>query len=115
MGMLRGHPDEAGTDFEEASRLFDEAGQSHHAARAQARLAEVEQIRNRLDSALDRMRRAYAVLSGDEPDPDLAMVAAQLGRVLTLTGHVEEAQPLLEEALTLAEHLQLWEIYSQAL
>ncbi|HMC37995.1 MAG TPA: tetratricopeptide repeat protein, partial [Actinomycetota bacterium] len=115
MAVVQGHPDEASEDFEEASRLFAEAGQSHHAARVEARLAEVDQLRNQLDRGLERMRKAYAVLSGDEPDPDLAMVAAQLGRYLTLTGAADEAQPVLEEALTLAEHLQLWEIYSQAL
>src|SRR5206468_110628 len=54
-------------------------------------------------------------LSGDEPDADLAAVAAQLGRFLALAGRLEEATPHLEEALRLAEHLELRELYSNAL
>src|SRR6266545_3604478 len=60
-------------------------------------------------------RRAHAVLSGDEPDRDRATVAAQLGRLLAIAGRHEEAFPFLEEALELAEHLELPEVYSHAL
>jgi tetratricopeptide (TPR) repeat protein len=61
------------------------------------------------------MSRAYASLAGDQPDPDLAVVAAQLGRFLALGGRYAEATPLLEEALELAEHQELPEVFSQAL
>ena len=37
-----------------------------------------------LEQALERMEAAYAVLSGDEPDEDLATLAAELGRALLL-------------------------------
>src|SRR5262249_54910967 len=43
------------------------------------------------------------------------IVAAQLGRFHAIAGRHAEAAPLLEDALTLAEHLQLPEVYSQAL
>jgi len=115
MALTLGHPEEAAAHFEEASRLFEESGQTHQSARVQGRLAEVEFARGHLEQALDRMRTAHAVLSGEEPDPDLALVAAQLGRFLAISGRQEEAVPHLEEALELAEHLELPEVYSQAL
>jgi predicted ATPase/class 3 adenylate cyclase len=115
MAEKRGRPEEAATRYVEATRLFEEAGQARTAARVQARLAGVQWVRGHADQAVERMKAAYAGLAGDEPDPDLALVAAQLGRFLALQGSHGEAAPLLEEALELAEHLELPEVYSQAL
>jgi len=100
---------------EEASSLYEEAGQSHSAARAESRLAGIEFLRNQVEQATERMARAYAALSGDEPDADRAVVAHELGRLLAISGRQEEALPLVEEALRLAEHLELRELYAQAL
>jgi tetratricopeptide (TPR) repeat protein len=115
MAYTLGRAEDAAAHYEEATRLFGETGQTHQAARVQARLAEVEFVQGHLDQASERMRRAHAVLSGENPDPDLAMVAGQFGRFLALAGRTEEAVPPLEEALELAEHLELPEVYSQAL
>jgi predicted ATPase/class 3 adenylate cyclase len=115
MSFTRGHPGEAAASYEEATRLFEGAGQTHQAARVQARLAEVAFFQGHVEEAVERMTKAHAVLSGDEPDPDLALVAAQLGRFLALSQRHQEAAPLLEEALELAEHLELSELYSHAL
>jgi tetratricopeptide (TPR) repeat protein len=115
MAELRGRLEEAATSYGEATRLFEEAGQARTAARVQARLAGVEWARGHIEQAIERMKSAYAGLAGDEPDPDLAVVVAQLGRILALQGRYGEAAPLLEEALKLAEHLELPEVYSQAL
>ena len=115
MAFTLGRADEAAAHYEEATRLFEESGQTHQSARVQARLAEVEFSRGHLEQAIERMRKAHAVLSGEEPDPDIALVAAQLGRFLAVAGRHEEAVPPLEEALELAEHLELPEVYSQAL
>jgi class 3 adenylate cyclase/tetratricopeptide (TPR) repeat protein len=114
MAALLGRAEEATDRFETASRLFEDAGQPHQAARVQARLGEVEFMQGRTDQAAKRLRGAHAVLSGEEPDPDLAMVAGQLGRFLALAGD-DEAIPLLEEALELAEQLELPEVYAHAL
>ncbi len=114
MSVLRSHLDEATTAFGEATRLYEETGQSHAAARVQAALAEVEFRQDHLEAAVERVRRAHAVLSGDEPDRDRATVAAQLGRFLTIAG-TQEAMRYLEEALELAETLELPEVYSHAL
>ena len=115
MAFLRGRTDEALADYDEATRVFEESGQSHAAARVQARLAEVEFALDHLDQALERVRKAHAVLSDDEPDRDRAAVAAQLGRFLAIAGRHQEAIPFLEEALELSEHLELPEVYSHAL
>jgi class 3 adenylate cyclase/tetratricopeptide (TPR) repeat protein len=115
MAFALGRVEPATKGYEDAISLFEEAGQGHQAARVQARLAEVEFVKGHLDQALDRMRTAFDVLRGEEPDPDLAVVAAQLGRFLALAGRHEEAIPALEEALELAEHLDLPEVYSGAL
>src|SRR5207302_8554904 len=52
---------------------------------------------------------------GDEPDADVAAVAAQLGRFLALGGQFDRAAPRLELALELAEALKLPEVFAQAL
>ncbi len=115
MASTLGHAEHAVALFEEATRLFEAGGQTHQAARVQARLAGVEFLQGRTEQAAQRLTRAHAVLSGEEPDPDLAMVAGQLGRFLALAGRSDEAIPLLEEALELAEQLELPEVYSHAL
>jgi predicted ATPase/class 3 adenylate cyclase len=115
MAELRGRPDEATTRYVEATRLFEAAGQARRAARVQARLAGVEHSRGHTDQAIQRMRAAHAGLAGDVPDPELAAVVAQLGRTLAVQQHSEEASPVLEGALELAEHLRLPDVYSHAL
>jgi class 3 adenylate cyclase/tetratricopeptide (TPR) repeat protein len=115
MAFTLGRTGEATSRYEEAIHLFEVAGQTHQAARVQARWAEVEFMQGRTEQAAQRLTRAHAVLSGEEPDPDLAMVAGQLGRFLALAGRFDKAIPLLEEALELAEQLELPEVYSHAL
>jgi tetratricopeptide (TPR) repeat protein len=75
----------------------------------------VEWQTGRLDDALERMERAYGVLSGDEPDQDLAALAAQLGRLYWFHGDVAHAAERVESALEIAEALWLPEIVAQAL
>jgi tetratricopeptide (TPR) repeat protein len=98
----------------EAKRLFEESGQSHPAARAESRLAEIAFQQGHLDQAIDSVRHAHDVLAGEEPDAAFALVTGQFGRFLALSGN-PEAGPVLEEALRLAEQLELREVYSQAL
>ena len=61
------------------------------------------------------MRRSHAVLSEDEPDRDRATVAGQLGRFLAIAGDHQVAMPFIEEALELAEQLELPDVFSNAL
>jgi len=115
MAWTLGRAEEAAAHYEEATGLFEDSGQTHQSARVQARLAEVEFTQGHLEQAIERMSRAHAVLSGEEPDPDVALVAGQLGRFLAVAGRYDEAAPTLEEALELAEHLELPDVYCQAL
>ena len=115
MAELLGKPEEATTAYVEATRLFEAAGQARRAARVQARLAGVEHSRGHTDQAIQRMMAARAGLADDVSDPDLAAVVAQLGRTLAVQQRGEEAAPVLEEALELAEHLALPDVYSNAL
>ncbi len=115
MAETRGQLEEAEERYTQSIQLFEEAGHGHAAARCQARLAGVEFLRVRGLQAIELMTRARAAMAGSEPDPDFARVTAQLGRFLTLNGQDAEAMPFIEEALELSEHLELPEIYAEAL
>ncbi len=115
MAEQSGQLDEADQLYEEATRLLKEGGDHRGAARAQARLAGSEYQRLQVEQATKRMQHAYAEMATDDPDPDVAVVTAQLGRFLALQGDAEKAAPLLERALHLAELLELPDVYSQAL
>lgn len=80
-----------------------------------ARLGEVEWRTGRLDEALERMERAFAELEGEEPDADVAALAAQLGRLHVFRYELEEASERIETALELAESLWLPEVLAEGL
>lgn len=107
--------DEASAHFERASRLFEAAGATHPAARVSARLAEIIWERGRLEQGLATMDKAFAVLVPEEPDADLAALAAQIGRLAFYKGQSELALERLTKALEMAESLSLPETLSQAL
>jgi class 3 adenylate cyclase/tetratricopeptide (TPR) repeat protein len=101
--------------FERAIVLFESSGQSHAVARVEARLAEAMWDLGRLEEGLERMNRSFELLSSEEPDADVAMLAAQLGRFLFFNGQPELAMQRVESALELAESLILPEVLAQAL
>jgi len=115
MAFTGARPDEAGTHMEGAIALFDQAGETHARARVEARLAQIMWDRGRLEEGLERMDRSYQELSQEEPDEDLAELAAQLGRFLFFAGRHDLAMERIESALELAEGLALPETFSQAL
>lgn len=88
---------------------------SHPAARVSARLGVVEWRLGRLQPAVERMERAYTVLVEDEPDEDLATLAAELGRLHIFKGEMELAAARIDTALEIAEALWLPELLSQAI
>jgi class 3 adenylate cyclase/tetratricopeptide (TPR) repeat protein len=108
-------PEEAAAHFEQSIALFEGAEETHASARVEARFAQIMWDRGRLEEGLDRMDRAYHALSEEEPDADLATLAAQLGRFLFFAGRHELAMERIESALELAEGLALPETFSQAL
>jgi class 3 adenylate cyclase/predicted ATPase len=107
--------EEAGSHYERAIELFDAEGDSHPAARVSARLAEIMWDRGRLEHGLEIMNEAFEVLSREEPDADLAALAAQLGRFLFFAGQNDLALERIDTALDLAEALMLPEVLAQAL
>jgi predicted ATPase/class 3 adenylate cyclase len=115
MASFGARNDEAIAYFERASTIFAAAGDDRRAALAQAHLASAEYESGHLERALERMMAVREALSGGRPDQSLATVTAQLGRFLALSSRQAEALAVLEEALTLAEHLDLPEILAEAL
>ena len=107
--------DEAAAHFEQSIVLFESVGAPHPAARVSARLAEISWDRGRIEQGLERMDNAFEVLATEEPDADLAALAAQIGRFRFFAGEGARALERVEYALQVAEHLLLPETISQAL
>jgi class 3 adenylate cyclase/tetratricopeptide (TPR) repeat protein len=106
---------EAAAHFERAIALLEAANDARGAARVSARLAEVLWDRGRIEQAIEQMDGAFQVLAREEPNADLAALAAQLGRFMFFHGDLELAQQRVETALDMAEALSLPEVLSQAL
>jgi class 3 adenylate cyclase/tetratricopeptide (TPR) repeat protein len=115
MAQEGGRPDDAAARLEEAISLFEEQGRSHAAARVSARLGYVMWDRGHLTDAVEGMERSFEVLAGDEPDEDLASLAAELARLHFFTGEYELAAQRIDFALEIAESLRLPTMISQAL
>jgi len=107
--------DDAIGDLEEAEALFRSEGRTHDAARVSARIGDVSFQLSKLDDALTRMTSSLDSLRNDEPDEDLAVLAAQLGRLHFFAGHSVEAADAIELALGVAESLWLPETISEAM
>ena len=85
------------------SRIYEAEGDTHAAARIAGRYAHVLAFTAHRDEALERMERAFEVISTDEPDEDLALLAAQLARFYWFGGDLERAAERAELALDVAE------------
>lgn len=107
--------DEASVHFERSIALLEAAGAAHPAARVSARLAEIHWDRGRLEDGLESMERSLAVLLEEEPDENVASLAAQVGRFRFFAGDTALAAQRIETALELAEALSLPEVLSMAL
>ncbi|HYX75917.1 MAG TPA: adenylate/guanylate cyclase domain-containing protein [Gaiellaceae bacterium] len=101
--------------LERAIALWQEAGLTHPAARGEARLAMACFNYGQVDEATERMGRSFEVLSADEPDADLAMLAGQLARYRFLLGDLDGVDEPLEYAIDVAEALILPDVLSDAL
>jgi class 3 adenylate cyclase/tetratricopeptide (TPR) repeat protein len=110
-----GRTGDARRHAEQAMATFDSIGLSHPAARVLARLGQIDQQAGHIDQAVERMERAYEVLSADEPDEVLATLAAQIARLLYFRGRHEAAAERIELALDLAETLRLPEVLAHGL
>jgi class 3 adenylate cyclase/tetratricopeptide (TPR) repeat protein len=115
MAQVGGRNAEARAAFERALAIYEETGDIHAAARASARLGEAEWQTGLLQQATERMERSFSVLAAEEPDPDVAELAAMLARLHFFEGERERAFEQVEVALEMAEALRLPELLSQAL
>ena len=106
---------EARERLERAFALYTDAGDGRAAGRASAALADVDLEEGRLEEGAARLEQAVAQLEQGTPSGELATALAQLGRMRVLAGHGEAATAPLEQALTLAERLQLPEVFVEAL
>ena len=103
MAARAGDPDSARRLFEESIELHEEHGDTHAAARVLWRLGRLDSRTGRRDEALARMERAFAVISADEPDEDLAQLAARLSLGYWYSGDQEHAAERADQALDIAE------------
>src|SRR5204863_2627439 len=77
MASAAGRYQTAQEHFERAIELLEERGEIHPAARVLARLGWIEWRAQRLEQAVERMERAFAVLAQDEPDADFAALTGE--------------------------------------
>jgi tetratricopeptide (TPR) repeat protein len=103
MAARAADPDGASRLLEESINLYEAEGDTHSAARVSTRLARIERFTGRLDDALARLERAFDVISGDEPDEDLALLAARLANAYWTVGDLDRAEERAELALDVAE------------
>ncbi len=103
MAARAGDPDSARRLFADSIELHEKQGDTHAAARVLSRLGSLDFYTGRRDEALARMERAFAVISADEPDEDLALLAVGLARGYWFSGDLERAAERVELALDIAE------------
>jgi len=113
MALAAGAVDDAASLFEQAISLYEAAGQTHAAARASAWLATTEQTRGQIQQAIERMETAYEVIAPDEPDADFAFLVVRLGGAHWFAGNPGAAAERIEEALDLAEGLEVPELLAR--
>ena len=115
MAVRAADPDAARRLLEESLSLYEGQGDTHAAARISTRLARVERFTGRLDEGLARMERAFDVISDDEPDEDLALLAGRLANAYFSAGDLDRATERAELALDLAEAYRYPEALALAL
>ena len=108
--------------YEQAVELLEEArsrllasGEQRKAARVESDIGYALTRMGRLREAVEHHRAALAVLAAHGPDPDVAELNARLARALIFLGDYEGAGPPLENALAIAEALDLTAILADAL
>jgi len=114
MAFKAGAMEAAARLFETSIALYEAEGETHATARVSARLAQVQGNLGQLHEAIERMERAYTVISTDEPDEDLALLAARLAHSYWFAGDPERAKERVELALDIGESLSLPEVLIRA-
>jgi class 3 adenylate cyclase/tetratricopeptide (TPR) repeat protein len=115
MAVVRLDVEPAVAHFRRAIELFESEGAKLPAARVSARLGDAVWTQGKGADALELMEASYRVLADEEPNADLAQLAAQLGRFSYFGGDPEGGLERIERALEIAEGLDLPEVLSEAL
>ncbi|MDP9286129.1 MAG: tetratricopeptide repeat protein, partial [Actinomycetota bacterium] len=115
MATFAADPDTARRLLSESIELYENVGDTHAAARVSGRLGRVDAFTGHRDEALARMERAFAVVSGDEPDEGLALLAATLANNYWFSGDLERAAERADLALDISEALGFTEGIARAL
>jgi class 3 adenylate cyclase/tetratricopeptide (TPR) repeat protein len=103
MAGFAADPDGAWRLITDAIALYEAEGDTHAAARATVKLGRFTQMSTRRDEIGPMLERAFDVIGGDEPDEDLAQLAAQLSGFYFFGGDLERAAERAEFALDIAE------------
>ena len=107
--------DLAETRLREARALYENAERTHDAARATAGLSLALWVLGRGAEAIEMLDPALEVLAREEPDEDVASLAAEAARIHLFQGNDETAMERVEFALGIAEALGLPAVLSEAL
>jgi class 3 adenylate cyclase/tetratricopeptide (TPR) repeat protein len=103
MAAFAGDPDAGAPLLEQALEIFEAVGDSHAAARVSMRIGKAQMFRVQREEALARLERAFDVISTDEPDEDLSLLASALSRGYWYGGEIDRAADRAELALDIAE------------
>ncbi len=93
--------------FGSALELLQAAGDTHAAARVSGALASPEYQTGHIEAAIERLEGAFATVAADEPDADIAELAARLAQMRVFAGDLERADEPLELALRVAQEQRL--------
>ena len=103
MAGRAGDPESARGLFERSIALYEQLGDNHGAARVISKLGSLDAFTGRRDDAVERLERAFDVISTDEHDEDLALLAARLSLAYWYGGDIDRAADRVELALDIAE------------
>ena len=112
---MGGRVDEAEHLLVEAIAILDAAGARSDAAVAQARLAEVLFVANRIEESVALLQPALEAHMAGGDEAAIATVSTQLGRMLFFEGDSEAAMEHVERALELGERLRLTQVVVESL
>jgi tetratricopeptide (TPR) repeat protein len=115
MARISGNLVVARAHMEASREAFERLGDLRGGARVSAVYGDVLRLGGRLEEGIEAMEHSLGVLVGEKPDANTAMLAAQLARILYFTGRREDALTRVEQAMSMAETLELPEALSQAM
>jgi class 3 adenylate cyclase/tetratricopeptide (TPR) repeat protein len=101
--QLAADPEGSRLLFEEAIAGYEQAGDTHAAARTTGRLTRFQMFTERREESVERAERAFDIVKDDEPDDDLALLAGVLSRVYWFNGDLDRSLERAEFALDIAE------------